>query len=128
MNRNTHDRVATHLAELAAKDKDAETKEDKPKKRSTANRMGEDELLADYPHVKPGTLSFLADENKQAVKIACQATKEDGSKCGKERTVRTSDLWQVDKCHACTRKARRAKAKERRAKKKAEEATTSTEG
>lgn len=120
--RNTHQRVAAHLADLA-KDKDAETKDTKPKKR-TANRMGEDELIADYPHVKPGTLGFLADENKQVVTITCQAPKDDGSgTCGRERKVRTSDLWQVDKCHACTRKARRAKAKAKRAEAKANKST-----
>lgn len=121
MRKNTHQRVADHLAGLAEDAETKGTKEDKPKKR-TANRMGEDELLADYPHVIPGTLGFLADENKQIVTISCQATKEDGSQCGRERKVRTSDLWQVTKCDACTRKARRENAKAKRKAKKAEEA------
>jgi hypothetical protein len=89
------------------------TEEAKAKK--TANRMTEEEILQDYPHAKPGTLVFLGAEQKQAVKIVCT---EEG--CEKERTVRTSDLWQVRRCDACTRKARRARAKQRRAEKKAE--------
>ena len=94
-----------------------ETKSAGAEGKGRANRMTEEELLLDYPHVKPGTLTFLALENKQAVKIACT---EEG--CTNERQVRTSDLWQVKRCHACTRKARRARAKQRRAEKKAREA------
>jgi len=85
------------------------------KAKKAANRMTEEEILQDYPHAKPGTLTFLGAEQKQAVKIVCT---EDG--CEKERTVRTSDLWQVKRCDACTRKARRARAKAKRAKAKAE--------
>ena len=84
-------------------------------KKAKANRMTEEEILQDYPHAKPGTLTFLGAEQKQAVKITCT---EEG--CEKERTVRTSDLWQVKRCDACTRKARRARAKAKRAEKKAE--------
>jgi len=86
-------------------------------KKSRANRMTEEEILLDYPHAKPGTLCFLPLENKQAIQIVCV---EEG--CENERRVRTSDLWQVKRCHACTRKARRARAKQRRAEKKAREA------
>jgi len=118
-----HAKVAAHLKQLEA-DKAAKA-EAKAKGKRTANRMGEDELLADYPHVKPGTLGFLADENKQVVTISCQAPKDDdsGEICGRERKVRTSDLWQVTKCDACTRKARRAKAKAKRAEAKANKST-----
>ena len=100
--------------------------EEKPKKAKKANRMTEDELLADYPHVVVGTLGFLATEQKQVVTISCQHPKDDdsGDVCGRERKVRTSDLWQVDKCDACTRKVRRANAKARRKAKKAAQAET----
>ena len=94
---------------------DAKTATDETKKVTKANRMTEEEILQDYPHAKAGTLSFLGTEQKQAVKITCM---EEG--CEKERTVRTSDLWQVKRCDACTRKTRRVRAKARRAAKKAE--------
>ena len=97
--------------------------EAKPKAKPKANRMTEDELLADYPHVKVGSLGFLATEQKQVVTISCQHPKgENGEVCGRERKVRTSDLWQVNKCDACTRKVRRENAKARRKAKKAKEA------
>jgi hypothetical protein len=117
-------------------EKNAETQGDstveKPKKKRT-NRLSEEVLLAEYPHVIPGTLHFLPNENKQAVKIACSfEDPETGEVCGKERVVRTSDLFQVNKCEVCTIKARRAKAKARRAAKKAEadeaDATDGDEG
>ena len=86
-------------------------------KKAAKNRMTIEELMEDYPHVIPGTLSFLETENKQAVKIQC--SEED---CERQRTVRTSDLWQVSKCEGCTRKARRQRARERRKAKKEAEA------
>ena len=95
-----------------------ETKKDT--KKAKTNRMTEEEILQDYPHAKVGTLCFLGTEQKQAVKIVCT---EDG--CDRERLVRTSDLWQVSRCDACTRKARRVRAKARRAEKKAAKADES---
>ena len=108
-----------------------ETKE--PKKPRKANRMTEETLAELYPHVVPGTLHFLDGEDKQAVQIECAFTPgsswdveaeafvapADAEPCSRRRTVRTSDLFQVDKCEVCTLKARRAKAKARRAAKKA---------
>ena len=117
-----NDETRTETGEATVAEPQTDAAEAKPKAKRTANRMTEEELLLDYPHVRPGTLTFLALENKQAVTIACQHVKEDGEVCGRERQVRTSDLWQVNKCHACTRKARREAAKARRAKKKAAEA------
>jgi hypothetical protein len=100
----------------------AEPKTEKKAKKRT-NRLSEDLLVAEYPHVKRGTLHFLPNENKQAVTISCTFVDEEtGDVCGKEREVRTSDLFQVSKCEVCTIKARRAKAKARRAAKKAEAA------
>lgn len=97
--------------------KTAENSGEKKAKRS--NRLSEEVLLAEYPHVVPGTLHFLPNENKQAVKIKCV---EDG--CDNERTVRTSDLFQVKRCEICTVKARRRRAKARRAAKKADAASS----
>jgi len=85
------------------------------------NRLNEETLAGLYPHVKPGTLHFMPNENKQACVIACVFEDPDtGEVCGREREVRTSDLFQVDKCDVCTIKARRAKAKARRTAKKVE--------
>jgi hypothetical protein len=91
--------------------------ETKPKKKA-ANRMTEEELIQDYPHVAivPGSLSFIESENKQAVKITCSV-----EGCERTRTVRTSDLHQADKCEVCTRKARRERQRQRRKEKKAAE-------
>jgi len=77
------------------------------------NRMTEEEILQDYPHAKPGTLFFDVNSNKQGVVIGCTT-----EGCEKTRRVWTSDLWQVSKCDACTRKARRERARERRKAKK----------
>lgn len=94
-----------------------ETPKAAPKK-AKGNRMGEEEILALYPHAKPGTLRFLGTENKQVVTIGCI---EDG--CDATREVRTSDLFQVKRCRACTLKARRANTKAKRvAKRLAEKA------
>ena len=94
--------------------------EEKVRKPKGANRMTEEELMEDYPQVVAGTLTFIGTENKQAVKITCST-----EGCERQRTVRTSDLWQVDKCESCTRRARRERARERRkAKKEAEAAET----
>jgi len=99
----------------------AEPKPEAKPKPKASSRMTEEELLQDYPHVVPGTLTFLDSENKQAVKITCA-----NEGCEKTRTVRTSDLWQVEHCEACTRKARRERARERRkAKKDADKADAS---
>jgi hypothetical protein len=92
-------------------------KKDVVKKAKGVSRMTIEELMEDYPHVLPGTLSFLETENKQIVKIRCS---EEG--CERERDVRTSDLWQVSKCEGCTRRARRQRARERRKAKKEAEA------
>lgn len=82
-----------------------------------AKRMTFEELQAENPsrQLIAGSLCWLEAENKQAVTIACS--------CGKHRIVRTSDLWQVERCEACTRKARREHARERRKAKKAETKT-----
>jgi hypothetical protein len=91
------------------------------KPRST--RLNEEILKAEYPHMVSGTLHFLPEENKQAVTIRCTYVDPvSGDVCGKEREVRTSDLFQVNKCEICTLKARRAKAKARRAKAREAEA------
>lgn len=74
-------------------------------------RIPEEVLVAEYPHVVPGTLHFIESERKQAVSIHCVD-------CGAERTVRTSDLFQVKRCELCSLKARRAKAREKRAAKR----------
>ena len=89
------------------------------KKKSKSNRMNEEAILKAYPHAISGTLHFLPDENKQAVRIKC--TEED---CENERVVRTSDLWQVKRCRPCNTKANRRRAKARRAAKKAEAASS----
>lgn len=101
---------------------EAEAKAEAKPKRKASNRMTEEELLEDYPHVIPGTLTFLEAENKQAVKIRCSV-----EGCEHERTVRTSDLWQVNTCEACTRKQRRERSRERRKAKKEAEAAEATE-
>lgn len=80
------------------------------------NRMDEETLCKEYPHAIPGTLTFLQDENKQAVEITCQFVKEDGTKCGCKRQVRTSDLFHTKFCHLHTIINRRQKAKARKAK------------
>ena len=95
---------------------EATVAEPKPKAKRT-NRLNEDLLVAEYPHVKQGTLHFLPNENKQAVRIKCV------EECGNERVVRTSDLWQVKRCVPCTTKAKRGRAKARRAAKKADAAS-----
>ena len=81
------------------------------------NRMTEEELIQDYPsrNIVVGSLTFLETENKQQVSIVC-ATEG----CDHTRKVRTSDLWQVENCTACTRKAKRERAREKRKAKKAE--------
>lgn len=98
------------------------TEESKPRKlRST--RLNEEILKAEYPHMIEGTLHFLPGERKQAVQIACTYVDPKTEEvCGREREVRTSDLFQVNKCEICTLKARRAKAKARRAARNAEDA------
>ena len=95
----------------------AKAKPAKPAKpaKKASNRMSEDELREDYPHVVLGSLIFIESENKQAVTISCTSEGCEGT-----RQVRTSDLWQVDKCEACTRKDRRERARDRRRDKKAE--------
>ena len=94
---------------------------DEPKKDAKSNRMTEEELIQDYPHMIPGTLTYLIAENKQSVKILCET-----EGCEATREVRTSDLWQVKKCEACARKLRRERARERRKEKK--EADQPSEG
>lgn len=73
-----------------------------------------------YPHVVPGTLCFLPAENKQAAQIECQFVKEDGTKCGCHRQVRTSDLFHTKFCDLHSILDRRAKARTRKAAKKLE--------
>lgn len=85
------------------------------KTKGASNRMTEEELIEDYPHVVAGSLSFIETENKQAVEILCST-----EGCEHTRKVRTSDLWQVEKCQACTRKDRRERARDRRKAKKAD--------
>ena len=123
-------KVAKHLKSLGygkdggkavAKAAKAE-KPEKAKKAKGTNRMTEEELTEDYPHVKSGSLSFIDAENKQAVRITCTT-----EGCEREREVRTSDLWQVDKCESCTRKDRRERARDRRKAKKADKAETPAE-
>jgi hypothetical protein len=109
-----HAKVAAHLKEITAPKAEA-----KPKAKKRSNRLSEEVLLAEYPHVVPGTLHFLPNENKQAVTIAC--VEED---CDKTREVRTSDLFQVKRCEICTIKDRRRRAKARRAAKKADDASS----
>ena len=86
--------------------------------KKATNRMTEEEILEDYPHVVPGSLTFVDTSSKQQVKIRC-ATEG----CERERSVFTSDLWQVSQCESCTRKGRRERARgKRKAKKAAEKA------
>jgi hypothetical protein len=87
------------------------------KKVVKTSRMSFEEICAEHPTRKivTGSLSWLEAEEKQAVRITCST-----EWCGRERTVRTSDLWQVEHCEACTRKARREHARDRRKAKKAE--------
>jgi hypothetical protein len=86
-------------------------------KKVAVKRMTMEELTQEYPNQKivAGSLCWLEVEEKQAVKIACST-----EGCNRERTVRTSDLHQVTRCEACTRKAQRDKARERRKAKKVE--------
>ncbi len=85
--------------------------------KTKTNRMGEEDLSKKYPQVVPGSLRFLQNENKQAVKVNCI---ED--ECQNTREVRTSDLFQVTRCVPCTAKARTERAKAKRAEKKAAKA------
>jgi hypothetical protein len=86
-------------------------------KKVKSSRMTIEEICAEYPDQKivAGSLGFLEDEQKQTVRIACSV-----EGCNRERTVRTSDLWQVEMCEACTRKERRGRARARRQARKAE--------
>ena len=81
-----------------------------------SNRMTFEDIQQDYPNhsIVAGSLVFLETENKQQVSILCAI---DG--CDHTRKVRTSDLWQVENCTACTRKAKRERAREKRKAKKA---------
>jgi hypothetical protein len=112
------------------------SEEKKEKKARKSTRMTAEMIQEEYPHADVNTLRFLDNEDKQAVEISCTfvpgstwdtqteafETPEGVEPCGRKRLVRTSDLFQVNKCEACTLKARRAKAKARRlAKKKAKE-------
>lgn len=70
----------------------------------------EREIRKDYKRVVPNTMRRDAATNKLTVEIQC--------KCGNKRRVATSDLFQVSKCHDCT-KASRAKMRTKRRKAKA---------
>ena len=95
-----------------------DTTKDQGKKKRT-NRLSEEVLQAEYPHIVPGTLHFLPNENKQSVTIKC--IEED---CENTRDVRTSDLFQVKRCEVCTLQERRRRAKAKRAEKKAASASS----
>ena len=69
-----------------------------------AGRLTEGYLRSIYPHIVEGSLRMDAGTNKQTVTIRC-------IDCGTERDVHTSDLFQVSRCPACTKVARKAAAK-----------------
>ena len=116
--KSKHQKVAAHLKNLAQEKETTEVVEPKAKAKAKGNRMGEEELIELYPHVVPGTIAFLPEENKQVVTIECIE-----AECDNKRQVRTSDLFQVKRCRPCTLKARRANGKAKRAAKKAAEAS-----
>jgi hypothetical protein len=90
----------------------------KEKGKSKGKRKGEEYYVEKYPNTQivPGSLRFLADENKQAVDIRCNFVDPDtGDTCGEIRTVRTSDLHQVDKCKSHMAATKRARKKEKQA-------------
>jgi len=84
-------------------------------------KLTEGQIQVLYPHVVPGTLCFLPAENKQAATIECQFVKEDGTKCGCHRQVRTSNLFHTKFCDLHSILDRRAKARMRKATKKLED-------
>ena len=64
----------------------------------TLKGLNEQELLARYPHVIPGTLTAVCTDEilgtwKQRVKAKLA--------CGHEHKLFTSDLWQVRSCPEC---------------------------
>lgn len=89
----------------------------KEKGKSKGKRKGEEYYVGKYPNTQivPGSLRFLADENKQAVDIRCNFVDDDGETCDEIRTVRTSDLHQVDKCKPHMAATKRARKKEKQA-------------
>ncbi len=111
-------KVASDKASKGETAPKAEAKPAPAKPKAKGNRMGEEEILATYPHAKAGTLRFLGTENKQVVTIACVE-----AECDNTRDVRTSDLFQVTRCRPCTLKNRRSASKAKRAAKKAAEPT-----
>ena len=66
-----------------------------------AGRLTEGYLRSQYPHVVEGSLRWNDLAGKQMVTISCVD-------CGEERDVFTSDLFQISRCTACTKTARKA--------------------
>ena len=91
-------------------------------KAKVAKRLGEAELLAKYPHMIEGTLTYDPVLNKQTVEINTIGI--DGNFDGNTRRIATSDLFQVrhtvevkDRLDAIKRNQ---KAKDKRKARKAE--------
>jgi hypothetical protein len=82
----------------------------KPRRANAELQAKETELKKKYPHMKLGTLVFNKSVSKFSVLIVC--------KCGKERRVYTSDLFQVKTCKDC-KKSKAAKPKKTLAQQKA---------
>jgi hypothetical protein len=78
----------------------------------------EADICEQYPHAVAGTFQFHPEAGrggKWSVEIICVD-------CGERRRVFTSDLFQVKRCLACTKKAKKAKKLARRVVEKAERA------
>lgn len=73
-----------------------------------SRRKTEEEIRKEYPHVVEGSMTWNEGAGKQEVKITCA---HDG--CDEQRTVFTSDLFQVRMC-STHRKEQRAEARKAR--------------
>lgn len=101
----------------------------RPRKLLTQEQIQAEEkvLLERYPHIIPSTLMNATKGNpvegltpeevtkykhKRSILITCT--------CGKHRRIATSDIAQVKLCPECTKNARNARKRQRRANTKAE--------
>lgn len=73
-------------------------------KGSKSRRVDEKTLMAKYPHVVEGTLSFDSVANKQFVQIACTF-----EGCDQTRKTFTSDIFQIKTCDAHRKEVTKAK-------------------
>ncbi len=87
----TKEQLAKIMGELSPADR--KILEQHLKGGGKSRRTGEDVLLKKYPHMVEGTLRMNEKSNKQECEIACQHPG-----CEEQRTVATSDLFQVSMC------------------------------